>query len=268
MSLGLFTAVAAVCAEIALAGSAAAAVQEVSQASDKSTQPVSIEKIEAVETPQENAADSAEQASSGVLVDDDVAPPADPFLEDAQLAFAGLSDEGVVDAVLSYVESIGTLKGDFTQISPSGAIAEGVFHLRRPNQLRFDYDPPTPLLIVATQGNVYVRDEDLETTDFYPIKKTPLRFLLSKKVDLDDARVVAVDRGVDTVAVTFASDDEETEGELSVILNAPDLSLDQWIVRDLQGGITIVSLKNVVAGEKFSNRLFRAPEAGGAFLKN
>ena len=89
---------------------------------------------------------------------------------------------------------------------------------------------------------------------------------MQKNFDRDDARIVSVDRGVDTVAVTFASDDEETEGELTLIADAPDLNLRRWIVRDLQGGITVVTLDNVIYGERLANNLFRAPEAGGRFL--
>ena len=113
-----------------------------------------------------------------------------------------------------------------------------------------------------------MEDKSLETTDFYPIKKTPLRFLLSKKIDLSDAEIISIDRGIDSVGVTFASNGDETEGELSIVLDAPDFTLRQWIVRDVQNGITVVSLKNVEEGGKFANRLFRAPDAGGEFLKN
>ena len=198
----------------------------------------------------------------------EAAPASSGDVIDEALVFADKSDEEIIETVRGYIESIGVLTGDFGQVSPSGSVATGKFFLRRPNQLRFEYAPPTPLLIVATQGNVYVEDKDLETTDFYPIKKTPLRFLLSKKVDLADAKVIGVDRGVDTVAVTFASDDGETEGELSLILRAPDLALEQWVVRDLQNGITVVTLSNQTAGGKVSSRLFTPPEAGGKFLKN
>ena len=184
------------------------------------------------------------------------------------LAFEGESDDAVVERLVAYLEGVDTLKGDFTQIAPSGSVSTGRFFLRRPGLLRFEYDPPTPLLIVANSGLVYVRDEDLETTDSYPVGRTPLKFLLSKKLDLESAEVIAVDRGVDSVAVTLASTDDETEGELSIIVSAPEMSLERWIVRDLQNGITVVTLANVAAGERLANRLFRAPEAGGQFLKN
>mgnify|MGYP001337998122 CR=1 FL=1 len=182
------------------------------------------------------------------------------------LVFADEDDAAVADRLIDYIENIDTLQGDFTQIAPSGAISEGRFYLRRPGLLRFEYDPPQPLLIVANGGMVYVRDDALDTTDSYPAGKTPLKFLLSKKFDRDDAKVVAVDRGVDTVAVTFASTDAETEGEITLIAEAPNFVLRRWIVRDLQGGVTVVTLNNVVAGKRIANRLFAAPEAGGRFL--
>lgn len=194
----------------------------------------------------------------------DERPPEDEFAD--PLVFENESDDAVADKLIAYLEGLDTLSGDFTQIAPSGAISEGKFYLDRPGKLRFEYDPPTPLLLVASGGLVYVRDEALETTDSYPVGRTPLKFLLSRKIDRDDANVVAVDRGVDNVAVTFSSTDEETEGELTIISNAPDFSLRRWIVRDPQGGLTVVTLNNVKSGERLANSLFAAPEAGGRFL--
>lgn len=185
-----------------------------------------------------------------------------------ELVFAGESDAAVADKMLSAIDSITTLSGDFTQIAPSGAVSTGKFHLRRPGLLRFEYDAPSPLLIVANGGMVFVRDDALETTDSYPVGQTPLKFLLRRKVELGDAVVVGVDRGVDSVAATFASSDEETEGQLTIIMDAPELRLAEWIVRDPRNGITIVTLENVIAGESIANRLFAVPQTESPFLKN
>ena len=184
------------------------------------------------------------------------------------LVFPELDDGAVAEKLIASLEATTTLTAEFSQIAPSGAISDGRFFLRRPGLLRFEYDPPTPLLIVANGGVVYVRDEALETTDSYPVGRTPLKFLLEKEFDRSNADIVNVDRGVDSLAVTFAADDNSTDGEITLIASAPDLVLRQWIVRDAQGGSTVVRLDNVVAGEKLSTRLFRAPEAGGQFLKN
>lgn len=192
-----------------------------------------------------------------------------PALNEARASapvFADLSDQAVADEVMRYLEGLTSLSGAFVQTAPSGAVASGQFYLRRPGQIRFDYDDPSPITIVATQGMVYVENAELETTDSYPLKKTPLRFLLSKKIEIGDATLKTVERGGDSIAITYASTDEETEGEITLVLSAPRLAIEQWAVRDAQGGVTVVALQDVSTGEKLDNRLFRAPEAGGAFI--
>jgi len=183
-------------------------------------------------------------------------------------AFQDESDEAVLERLSAYLENLDTLKGDFTQIAPSGAISTGRIYLRRPGLLRFEYDPPTPLLIVANGGMVYVRDEALETTDSYPVGRTPLKYLLRKRVNFLKLNPIAIERGADTLAATFASDKDNAEGELTIIVNAPELTLSRWIVRDLEHGVTVVTLDNVEEGIKLANRLFETPDAGGRFLKN
>lgn len=182
--------------------------------------------------------------------------------------FSDLSDQAVADKVLGYLEGLSTLSGGFVQTAPSGAVTSGKFYLRRPGQIRFDYDDPSPITVVATQGMVYVENSELETTDSYPLKKTPLRFLLAKKIDIGDAALKAVERTLDQVAVTYASTDEETEGEITLVLAAPALMIEEWAVRDAAGGVTLVSLQEAKAGAAIDNRLFRAPDAGGAFIND
>lgn len=188
--------------------------------------------------------------------------------EPNELAFADVDDAALVEKVRASIEGISTLEADFTQVAPSGATSTGRFYLRRPGLLRFEYDKPSPLLIVATGGTVFVRDDALDTTDSYPVGKTPLKYLLKKRVELDDAKIVSVDRGVDSVAVTFAPTKDESEGELSIIMKAPDLELKEWIVRDPQNGVTFVTLANLESGGDIPNRLFAAPKTGSTFLKD
>jgi len=209
-------------------------------------------------------------APAVVLAGADALPAAEIAMEKpvSKLAFADLSDEAVADAALKSVEALTTLSAKFRQTAPSGAVATGDVALRRPGQVRFDYDAPSPITIVGTGGIVYVENTDLETTDSYPLGKTPLKFLLSRRIDLGDAKLAGVERYEDAVAVTWESSGEETEGALTLYLSAPDLAVRQWAVSDAQGGVTLVELIDARLGEKLDNRLFRAPDAGGAFIRN
>lgn len=268
MNFTMMVAITAFCAETATFGAPVAVAQ------GGASEALAVETV-AVETVEPNGEDKSvlPAPEAGELREAPIKNTEDNLVLDEEqfngaLAFDGESDDNVVARFVSALEGIDTLQGDFTQVAPSGAVSTGKFFLRRPGLLRFEYDAPDPLLIVANSGIVYVRDDALETTDSYPVGRTPLKFLLDDRINLADAEVLSVDRGIDTVAVTLASQDEETEGEISIIMSAPALQLRRWIVRDVQNGITVVTLDDVVAGERIANRLFRAPDAGGQFLKN
>ena len=230
------------------------------------------EEARAEASPEARAAEDGQNAPLERGADQPVAADLEGefITEPAPLVFSNVDDAKIAQNVLGYLNDLTTATASFVQSSPSGAVQEGQFWLRRPRQLRMEYgssnDPS--LLIVATQGNVYVRDNALETTDFYPVKKTPLRFLLTKELDAETLDVVSVQRGTDSVAVTFADVSGDAEGDLTVVLDAPNLRLQQWVVRDPQNNVTFVTLEDLVEGGKVSNRLFRVPDAGGQFINN
>ena len=189
---------------------------------------------------------------------------------DSPLVFEGETDSAVVDKIVAYLENLSTVSADFVQSSPSGAITSGRLWLRRPRQLRMEYAPvdKPPLVVIATQGNVYVQDNELETTDLYPIKRTPLKYLLAKKIKTEELEVTAVHRGEDLVSLSLKDPDDEDVGEITLVFDAPALAFRQWLVRDPQRGLTVVSLENLESGVKIANNLFRVPEAGGSFINN
>ncbi|NHK28005.1 outer membrane lipoprotein carrier protein LolA [Parvularcula flava] len=182
--------------------------------------------------------------------------------------FADLSDDEIFAKAVDYLQGISTMEARFTQIAPSGNVTEGTMQLSRPGRLRFEYDKPVPTLIVANQGLVYVHDSELETTDSYPVNKTPLKFLLAEQIDSADAELTAVNRQADTVSLTLESSDIETEGQLVLEFAAPDLELMRWAVYDPRGGVTVVELHDPKTGVRIANNAFRAPEAGGSFLRD
>ena len=182
--------------------------------------------------------------------------------------FTELSDEQVFEKVVTYIEGIDTYKARFIQTAPSGSVSAGIMKMDRPGKLRVEYDAPNPQLIIANQGKLYIHDADLETTDSYPIRRTPLRFLLSKKVKADDLQIIAITRTDSSVGVSLASTDEETEGELMLVFEAPELLLRRWVVIDPAGEETIFDLDEIIIGEKIANKEFRIPDAGGSFIRD
>ncbi|WP_306251483.1 outer membrane lipoprotein carrier protein LolA [Parvularcula sp. IMCC14364] len=184
------------------------------------------------------------------------------------LAYEDRTDEEVFAMAVTSLRGIETMSADFIQTAPSGNITTGQLQLSRPGRLRFEYDDPNPTLIVATQGLVYVHDADLETTDSYPVNRTPLKFLLNRNVQTEDARLKEVLRSEAAVNLILESTDVETQGEMVLTFDAPDMQLRRWAVVDEAGNYTVVDLDNVRNGVRIPNNAFRIPEAGGSFVRD
>jgi outer membrane lipoprotein-sorting protein len=165
----------------------------------------------------------------------------------------------LVDRVSAYLLSVRVLSGDFVQIGPDGSKSEGEFYLQKPGRVRFDYNPPSPVELIADGSSVVVRDRKLATQDLYPLSQTPLRFLLADQLDLmRDTNVTGV--YADDVFVTIVIEERQILAgthRLMLMFNAKDLQLKQWTVTDPQGYDTTVAVYNLNSTKRPDPMLFR-----------
>ncbi len=152
-----------------------------------------------------------------------------------------------VDRVSQYLSSVHQLIGNFVQVGPDGGRVRGNFYIQKPGRVRFEYDPPTPIDIIADGRSVIVRDRKLATQDLYPLSQTPLRFLLAERIDLmRDTNVVGVHS--DDVFVTVVIEERQPligTSKLMMMVGAKDYQLKQWTVTDPQGYDTTVAVSNL-----------------------
>jgi len=164
-----------------------------------------------------------------------------------------------VDKVSAYLSSIQQLVGDFVQVGPDGSRVRGEFYIQKPGKVRFDYEPPSRIEIIADGQSVVVRDRKLATQDLYPLSQTPLRYLLSDRIDLlKETNIVGV-RADDTfVTITI----EETQplvgtSRLMMMVGAKDFKLKQWTITDPQGYDTTVAVSNLDNSKRPDPSLFK-----------
>ena len=164
----------------------------------------------------------------------------------------------LLEKISGYLSGVQTLVGSFVQVGPDGRRVEGSFYIQKPGKVRFAYNPPSPIEIIADGSAVVVRDRSLDTQDFYPLSQTPLRYLLADHIDLlRDTDVVSVSADDTFVTVVI----EETKlvvgtNRLMIMFDAKNLQLKQWTVTDPQGLDTTVAVYNVDSGRKPDPNLF------------
>ena len=155
------------------------------------------------------------------------------------------------------LSDVKTASGQFEQLAPDYSVSTGTFALSRPGKVRFDYDDPTPLLIVSNGATVALQDSELETTDRVPLGSTPLSLLLDDSLDFEtEAQVLDVVRANGRIGVTLQDRSGEMDGTLTLILSETTRELLGWRTEDSGGNITSVQLIGVEYGKKLNPRLF------------
>src|SRR5882757_7567859 len=161
--------------------------------------------------------------------------------------------------VSAYLSSLQTLVGNFVQVGPDGSKTKGDFYIQKPGKVRFEYDEPSPIAIIADGSSLAVRDRKLATQDIYPLSQTPLRFLLSDRIDLlKDTNVVSVT--ADDVFISVTIEEKQAligTSRLMLMIGTKDGQLKQWTVTDPQGYDTTVAVYNLDSSKKVDPGMFK-----------
>jgi outer membrane lipoprotein-sorting protein len=166
-------------------------------------------------------------------------------------------DRADLARIETYLDGLRTLKAHFLQVAPNGAISQGTVWLERPGRMRFQYDPPSPLLLVAGHGLVVFHDKSLNQTSNIPLGQTPLGILLADHVRLQgDVTVTAMQHLPGQIQVSLIRTASPGDGTLTLIFADNPVTLRQWTVLDAQRQETRVTLYNVETGGRFDPKLF------------
>lgn len=167
--------------------------------------------------------------------------------------------QAVVRQVEAYFNGIRTLEADFLQTAPDGGGATGKLFIDRDRgALRFDYDPPSKILLIAPgDWRLIFYDGSIQQVNVIPIGETPLGFLLSERVDLaGDVSVQSVAERQAEVEVTLVRTKEPDQGKVMLTLARDPMRLERWSVTDAQGLTTRITLSQLRTGVDLDRSLF------------
>lgn len=164
---------------------------------------------------------------------------------------------GAVQKINAYFNSFQSLRGDFTQISPRGQATRGVLLLSKPGNIRFDYAPPNPLLIVSDGKWLTIMNRAKQKGDQVPLKSTPLRLIVAPTIDLmEEANVLAFEQVDGLTTVALSDKKGSLGGHIILTFDETKDELQQWVVVDGKGRRTTVQFANLEKNVKIDKKLF------------
>ena len=166
-------------------------------------------------------------------------------------------DRADVTRIEAYLNSVKSLTARFIQVAPDGGVSQGQAWLVRPGRMRFQYDPPSPFLLVGGNGLLVFHDSQLKQTSNIPLNSTPLGLLLQDNLKLSgDITIVSFLRQPGQIQLGLVRTKSPQDGVLTLIFSDDPLTLRQWTVLDAQRNETRVTLNNEKLGGSYPSSLF------------
>ena len=163
-----------------------------------------------------------------------------------------------INKVSGFFNGFKTLSGQFVQVGPRGNVSNGTFYISKPGKMRFEYNPPSPYLIVSDGTWVVIMNRKNKRTDHYPLSSTPLQLVLSKNVDLmRQARILDVKTEDGSIKLTLAAKSKAVPGRLTLTYSEEKSEIEEWAVIDGEGRRTTISLSEISSGGNHAASLFK-----------
>ena len=174
-------------------------------------------------------------------------------------ASAAAASDDIARSIADHFSSVKTMTGEFVQFGPKGQQIGGKFFIERPGKLRFNYEAPSSVRVIADGKSVAVGNAKLKTWELYPLSTTPLKLLLSNRIDLSQQMVKSVKEDPDLITIVLGDKSIFGDSTISMMFDPQSFELKQWTIRDAQGKDTSVMIYNVQTGVKFDPSVFEVP---------
>ncbi|MEJ5230882.1 MAG: outer membrane lipoprotein carrier protein LolA [Geminicoccaceae bacterium] len=180
------------------------------------------------------------------------------FCAGSSLAALPPPERETVARIEAWLQRVTTLRARFTQLAPDGRMSTGRVFLHRPGRLRFDYDPPSRVQLIATDWRLIFVDWAARQVNVLPLSQTPLAFLLDEQVRLSgELEVRSVQRRAGEVALEVVRAEEPDQGRVVMVFAEQPIELRRWAVTDPQGLTTTVLIEEPEYGVPLDPELFR-----------
>jgi outer membrane lipoprotein-sorting protein len=167
-------------------------------------------------------------------------------------------NQNVLKQAESYLNNIRTLKANFTQVAANGQISSGVLYLKRAGKMRWEYNPPTPIIMVTRGTFLRYYDHELEQISDIPIEGTIAAYLAKENINFADNDITVLEAssidGVQVVRIT--SRKAPDEGEISFVFSERPYVLKNILTKDGKGEETTIALDDATQNLTIDDEIF------------
>jgi chaperone LolA len=160
--------------------------------------------------------------------------------------------------VEAYLSGLNSVVANFSQTSADGSKGDGKFFMKRPGKMRWQYAPPTPLLLVSDGKVVTYYDAGLDQVTYIGVDDTLAGFLARKdiKLESESTKLTKFEAVDGLIRATIVQKKKPADGSLTLEFSDKPLEIKNMIAVDATGNATTVKLDNAQFGPVLDDKLF------------
>ena len=149
----------------------------------------------------------------------------------------------LVQRIDAHINTQKTMQSRFVQLDGFGGFLEGTLFWNRPDQARFEYDPPSPLLLIASGLFLIEVDRELQQVTHYPQVGSIADYLLAENMlQNPELAISRLETTAHVINIDIFERDDPENGIITLGFNANSLDLQHWVIHSADGAQTTVNL--------------------------
>jgi outer membrane lipoprotein-sorting protein len=159
------------------------------------------------------------------------------------------------EKIISQMQFTNNLSFDFIQ-TINNKKESGRCIIKYPGKIWCEYDNSNKKIIVSNGKSLVIKNRNSGSYYIYPLKKTPLVFLLDKKYLVSKMNILEP-REIDNKYLNFRI--FEKNNEINIFFDKKNLSLVGWQTKDIYQNLTITFLSSIKINQEINNKIFILP---------
>jgi outer membrane lipoprotein-sorting protein len=172
------------------------------------------------------------------------------------LSFYSPTYSSIKEKIISQMQRTNNLSFNFIQ-TINNKNENGKCIIKYPKKIRCEYNNSNKKIIVSNGKSLVIKNRYAQTYYFYPLRKTPLEFLLDKKYLLSKMKILEP-REIDNKYLNFNI--SENYNEINIFFDKKNFSLIGWQTEDIYQNLVITFISSVRINQKIDDKIFILPK--------
>ena len=172
------------------------------------------------------------------------------------LSFYSPTYSSVKEKIISQMQRTNNLSFNFIQ-TINNKNENGKCIIRYPKKIWCEYNNSNKKIIVSNGKSLVIKTANAGSYYRYPLKKTPLVFLLDKEYLISKMNVLEP-REIDNKYLNFTI--FENNNEINVFFDMKSLSLVGWQTEDIYKNLAVTFISSVKINQEINDKIFILPK--------